>query len=265
MELSPIHTSCKGCIFAEKTDNIQSWCKAGVLAKIDKKVYRATSNDSVYFVIDEFFCRHKRNEKWKSELPEGLSELDAIEQENSPRYHVIMIHSGDLEDTIEMIKNVNGQDVRPSHISIINRTGDADRNNKLVSCIKNYLPNVAFSVINKLIEDGDNTFYDDIDAIVSGSGYPLYVEMHPGTRLPDGIISHIANLWLYGGMNFMAITNHEETVKIVMTQIHRIVGGNNFGILLLDRIEQQWKSGIVYLEDIMLSLPSVSSIKPVVE
>lgn len=266
--ISPLHTSCKDCIFVEYggwgtpiEKKIQAGCSLNMVYTtlgIDNEPYLKHIDDKTevleieedngnsHFVLNDMKCHYKRLEKWGGRVKKDQW-ATRVKQESRMKYQIILFAGDSLDDIKKTYQSYLDQSLPPQHITVVRLQNNPIR----PSNISNYLKtqNLPWRIENML--DEDMMSVDMIDYIMKKRPYPYYVVDDAGHTFPNDFFETI-NTQIYDYNFKFAILESvgEYWSSIISTSIHYAYEGNRPTDLLTKLRENKCDNLIVDAETV---------------
>ena len=161
-----VQTSCKGCLFAEYTENTQTGCQLNRADKLNPKNDLILDGEEYHYTFSRF-CNTYRPEEWKLVLSDEEKDnmQKAVMREVCPKvgFFIFLDDSEDMLDklkfTLDGIKNQTIGAAR--YVVLINKK--VEYNEELHDILLSYFDfdETEFHIVQTLIEDGNDFLLDE--------------------------------------------------------------------------------------------------------
>lgn len=270
-----VHTSCKNCSFALYNDNdppAQTDCFAG---KIDKfreinpdNIVECYDNDKEFFVINNRLCPFYRNESILDHFDDRAHLLNRIRQRNRIAYHLIImvLPTHTYDDVEKTLESITQQDIKPTHLTVINRNPDVIPSPDILNKIKELKEEDSGFVREWRVQTAINLDLSDrdyIDISIDGTmnskiNYTIYTVFNAGFTIPFWFSQRLNYLIYEDLFSFFFITPNEHgNGMIVPKAIHKMNNGNAYGRYLENVIgeDECAKKKIYKITELMSDFP----------
>jgi hypothetical protein len=209
-------TLCKGCIFAELTNQVQTGCQLNKLAKYQEIGKTFFNIETGYYEI-ETFCKTVRSEIWAKKQTEDL--ITAINKESANKFSIIVIANEFQIDKLgATLSSLQKSTFQPFEVVVI------------ATAVTPICPDTRLFVLNKLVDSGLRYQYTELFSDISpvdeaftkikGNYYTVLLcgdEVEPDLfNRANDVINDVKNQYLWLDSKF----------PIISTFLHRILDGN---------------------------------------
>lgn len=225
VEITQLHTACRGCAFAQFDGNSQVGCLTGALDK-----FRAQG--SVVEAYDEngteFYIINRRNCRWFREIS---SSLEDIRIENEIKYGAIVWWENGFEDLIYTIKSLMKQFPRPKRITVVNPRGlepqYVDRQ------IRPYLDNIPLNILFPVETEGRENC---LELAYRDCKLPIFMSFDAGFEVPEDFASTIDNAVNDKLINFSMVVPDKDGNGLVGLSLLYSLMGSTEDFRFIDRV-----------------------------
>lgn len=229
-DLSPIHTVCKDCVFADYKDGTitQSGCKLGRIEKFGDKVVEAEDHDKEFYIINGRVCNAFRHitSSWA-----GTHKDDAAQQvkKELELKLTMLVHIDDgLIETLTSIKN---QTLKPHLVVFINNQDKISRAD-LNATLWDNLGNIVTWRIFRPINSRETSYSKDevTDLAVGNVKTNLYTLVQSGQVLPETFVSDIDKAINEDLMQFLVLKPNKDGIGLT---IHNAAQAQHCGVFIV--------------------------------
>lgn len=240
-------TSCRQCVFAEYEGNKQVGCHAGrfeVFNKHGVDLIYVKDNEKEFYLVKDKACAYFRHidrcqEALKNHTIEELKEKIGSGLKIPYQAMIFFRDGDDLDDLGKRLDELEAQYVKPSIVSIIDRTHSTeDITPKIVGLFHN---NYKFDVWRtqrvKSTDVPDGSTIDVCYDSTKKEKYFFYIVFEASLPIPDSFSKEIHHSIQQEMKNFVYLEANKEGIgKTVLKAAHAKYGGNAFDIDLKDKL-----------------------------
>lgn len=265
VELSIASTACRQCIFSEYDGNTQVGCNAGRLELFSKngvEIVRVEDDEKQFFVIKDKACHYFKHQDIYGDLVEetSLDEVkDRVRDSLRMPYQVMVFlrHGKDEENLTKRLDELEAQDVKPSIVTIIDRTHSSiDLSPKIVGLFHR-----EYDFKDWRTQRFQSTDTSDLAAVdicydnTKKLKYFFYTTFEVTEPIPPSFSRDIHNYVIEQMQSFIFLGpldgHHGRTV---LKAAHAKYGGNSFDVDLREKLH--------YYDDSIQLIKSVEEICP---
>jgi hypothetical protein len=222
---SIIRTLCKGCVFKEEKDGVQTGCKLGRIATFLSRGVEVLYEDNAYII--KKLCNACRDQEWGKDKDNFF---DSLRSEIEPTIDYI-VHDDESEPNLDQIRktldSIILQDIKPNLIIVSVRKSAGEIYNQLTEL--GYKVKVTLS----LLADFRDKMIDGCFKQCEGQFYTVVDAGQEIDQTFSYIINHLLNERLE---NFVLLEDGTpELPTVIFSKIHPMLGGNR-GSLLTEKI-----------------------------
>ena len=250
--ISQVHTVCRNCVFATKTNGVQTGCSLGKLDDyrnngIDVlEVY--DDEDEKFYLIDGRFCMFYRNEESLEDVPRDQWEQVTVERTKVPYHAILFVRpNAALVDIKDALRRLRKQATPPKIVTIINQQYlpyTEDPNNHVKpSVILDELLNSHFQMFSmKNVYNSELSDRDLIDLAYDGTKdrpYTFYIVFETGCDISPSFSKDLNDAILIS-MKQIGFCAPVDTINYMLVNrtAHKKYGGNSFGVPIEEKIQK---------------------------
>lgn len=231
--IMPVHTSCKGCIFAVCNGKTQTGCAMERIDKYRKQgsVIEAFDEEEEFFVVNGTRCHAYRPKTWIGERGPSYLRSD-VRKELTVKVDLIIhlgpehAHPFDTTTINRTIKDIKAQ-TTPFHQVIFVNNG-AFESGDLIAYLREWAQGIDWKMMHmfgeKPHENSHGFIVDHAQNNVKGGFYAVF---NWGDRIPSSFVSDIDRAINDDLQRFVYLyPTTEGNGEVVQTRFHKHVGGN---------------------------------------
>lgn len=215
--ITPIHTACKKCVFADYQNNSQVGCSIGYLEKyrnINAHILEVYDEEKEFYVINEKKCLCYREDSWFEQHDMKNSSLEdkiAKVQETNHLHYLLVVNLLDFsdDDLTQTIKQISELSVKPQKIIFVRYVSNKSFEFKVLSdLLKSSNLNCAWR-IQSMIDDSF-TYKGILHNIVNlNKGYRFVLSVENPTENLDNMISYADNK-IYNELGALHVVSNDN-------------------------------------------------------
>ncbi len=235
--VNPVHTACRGCIFAVVDGKTQMGCtfhnrleKFRALGSV-VEVYDA---ELEFSVVNGRYCTAYRNEEYLKNLTlqPGTLVSDVVRKEMSTRLdYVIVVNDSTIPEKLaESVASIYRQTLKP-HLVVLASNQTKWRMHKLVSMMEKLAgENANWQVVNLVLRKDNGALLPDSravdEAVLKCQGH-FYVRINSGVKLPWKFAEQI-DKYVTDELGQFSVLEGTESLpaEVVQNAFHQFAKGN---------------------------------------
>jgi hypothetical protein len=241
-----IKTECKGCVFAELKNNIQTGCKMNRLEKLS-----AYKSDDGFYSSDRF-CNTYRPQEWLSELSieESNNITHAVMNEVKPRVGFFIVFDNNIDNLKQTISDIKNQTMLARYIVIVNQK--VEFNNEIHKMLLDNFDfdTTEFHIVQMVVSPSVPEFLIDEAFRHAKNGW-VHV-CHSGQRIRKDLIELIHNRINVEMKKLVVVQPYDDNLNgfIFQSALFKFLNGNKLKIfqdesvdksLFLEKVEEAAK------------------------
>ena len=222
-----VQTSCKGCLFAEYTENTQTGCQLNRADKLNPKNDLILDGEEYHYTFSRF-CNTYRPEEWKLVLSDEEKDnmQKAVMREVCPKVGFFILVKNDHEGLERSIKSILNQEIFSAKYILISSTYETDQI-EIIQKTQSILEGteIPYKVQRILEEEVTDDQFIDLSFSNAKNGY--YCVLECGHEIPTDLIKILHKALVFDLYSVAYVEGYEGiNGRRVQCAIHKFLIGN---------------------------------------
>lgn len=230
LEISPVHTACKQCVFAVYDGNTQTDCAIDYLSKYrkDSEILDVYDDEKEFYVINNKKCLCYRENKWFNKYNMSMASLEEkinlVLKTNTISYTLLIdLKQFEENDTINIAHQIDSMKYKPKKIIFIRYHKD-QKSYHTYDYLKNILDQIQSQGLSWRLQTmvNDDSYYEILNNTVNLNKKTRFI---CSVKTPSDDLNKIiefANNLVYNELKtFIVVSNSSKTITLFSGGIYR--------------------------------------------